>query len=127
MKQLHEENDTKKATSYGSYQNSIYAAGLLTGLKPLVTTDPNKLEAQARQKLKPEHFNYVAGGAGEGATMNSNRLAFRQWKVVPRMLKDVTSAKDLSVKLFGESYRRFMLSAMGIFKRRKQILIDLNE
>ena len=53
---------------------------------PLVTTDPNKLEAQARSILKPTAFNYVAGGAGERATMDANRLAFRQWKMVPRML-----------------------------------------
>ena len=53
---------------------------------PLVTTDPNKLEAQAKSILKPTAFNYVAGGAGERATMDANRLAFRQWKMVPRML-----------------------------------------
>ena len=53
---------------------------------PLVTTDPNKLEAQAKGILKPTAFNYVAGGAGERATMDANRLAFRQWKMVPRML-----------------------------------------
>ena len=27
------------------------------------------------------NFNYVSGGAGERATMDANRLAFRQWKV----------------------------------------------
>jgi lactate 2-monooxygenase len=53
---------------------------------PLVTTDSNKLEHQAKKALKPEAFNYVAGGAGEQSTMDANRLAFRQWKLVPRML-----------------------------------------
>jgi lactate 2-monooxygenase len=56
---------------------------------PLVTTDPNKLEGQARDVLKPEAFNYVAGGAGEKATMDANRLAFRQWKLIPRMLGEL--------------------------------------
>jgi lactate 2-monooxygenase len=53
---------------------------------PLVTTDPNKLEEQAKSKLPPTSYHYVAGGAGEKATMDANRLAFRQWKMVPRML-----------------------------------------
>lgn len=55
---------------------------------PLVTTDPNKLEDQARGVLKPTAFNYVAGGAGERATMDANRLVFRQWKLIPRMLSE---------------------------------------
>jgi len=70
---------------------------------PVVTTDPNKLEEQAKAILKPTSFNYVAGGAGERATMDANRLAFRQWKMVPRMLR-ATSQRNLSVKLFGETY-----------------------
>lgn len=45
---------------------------------PLVTTDPNKLEEQAKSILKPTAYNYVAGGAGERATIDANRLAFRQ-------------------------------------------------
>ena len=45
-----------------------------------MTTDPNKLEEQAKQYLGVRSFNYVAGGAGEKATMDANRLAFRQWK-----------------------------------------------
>lgn len=70
---------------------------------PLVTTDPNKLEAQAKSKLTPTSFNYVAGGAGERATMDANRLAFRQWKMIPRMLRPTTK-RDLKVELFGHVY-----------------------
>lgn len=55
---------------------------------PLVTTDANKLEDQAKKVLKPTSYNYVAGGAGERATMDANRLAFRQWKLIPRMLSE---------------------------------------
>lgn len=68
-----------------------------------MTTDPNKLEEQAKALMKPTSFNYVSGGAGEKATMDANRLAFRQWKLVPRMLRD-TSRRDLRVKLFGETH-----------------------
>ena len=72
---------------------------------PLVTTDPRKLEDQAKSVLKPTAYSYVAGGAGERATMDANRLAFRQWKFVPRMLRPTTH-RDLTIELFGEKYGR---------------------
>lgn len=53
----------------------------MQGLRPQVTTDFNKLENQAKQKMSETAYSYVAGGAGERATMDANRLAFRQWKV----------------------------------------------
>lgn len=77
---------------------------------PRVTTDPNKLEQEARKHLKDTAYNYVAGGAGERATMDANRLAFRQWKLVPRMLRN-TSRRDLRVNLFGEEYENPILMA----------------
>lgn len=67
--------------NYGSYQSEIYGKGALAGILPSVTTDPCRLEDQARRALGVKSFNYVAGGAGEKATMDSNRLAFRQWKM----------------------------------------------
>ncbi|GAT18743.1 oxidoreductase [Aspergillus luchuensis] len=67
--------------NYGDYQTEIYGRGALTGVLPNVTTDPRLLEAQAKKALGERSFNYVAGGAGEKATMDSNRLAFRQWKL----------------------------------------------
>lgn len=67
--------------NYGSYQSDIYGKGALTGIVPKVTTDPRLLEEQAQKALGVNAFNYVAGGAGEKATMDANRLAFRQWKM----------------------------------------------
>lgn len=67
--------------NYGSYQTEIYGQGALMGIRPTVTTDPRLLEEQARKSLGVRSFNYVSGGAGEKATMDSNRLAFRQWKL----------------------------------------------
>ncbi|KAK9552927.1 hypothetical protein V6Z98_004963 [Aspergillus fumigatus] len=67
--------------NYGDFQTEIYGRGALMGLKPNVTTDPRLLEEQARKALGARSFNYVAGGAGEKATMDANRLAFRQWKL----------------------------------------------
>lgn len=77
-------NDSQRFTmsdNHGSYQTEIYGKGALMGILPGVTTDPRKLEEQARESLGVRAFNYVAGGAGEKATMDSNRLAFRQWKL----------------------------------------------
>lgn len=95
--------DAVKKAPYGQYQLDIYTQALVTGKKPIITTNPNKLEEAARKVMTPEAFGYVAGGAGEGSTMQSNRLAFRQWKLVPRMLKP-TVPRDLSVTLFGKKY-----------------------
>ena len=67
--------------NYGAFQQNIYARGLLEKVKPSVTTDPRFLEEHAQKALGTRAFNYIAGGAGEKATMDSNRLAFRQWKL----------------------------------------------
>ncbi|KAE8351360.1 FMN-dependent dehydrogenase [Aspergillus coremiiformis] len=95
---------------YGNYQSVIYSRGAMKGIQPNVTTDPRLLEEQARKALDARSFNYVAGGAGEKATMDSNRLAFRQWKLVPRMLRQVDN-QDLSVELFGQRYPNPVLMA----------------
>ncbi|TGO31875.1 hypothetical protein BHYA_0391g00040 [Botrytis hyacinthi] len=95
---------------YGAFQNEIYRDGMFAHTFPTVTTDPNKLEEQARSKLASTSYNYVAGGAGERATMDANRLAFRQWKMVPRMLRPTTK-RDLRVNLFGQEYDSPILMA----------------
>ncbi|KUI60456.1 hypothetical protein VP1G_07654 [Cytospora mali] len=54
--------------------------------------------------MEPGPFNYIYGGAGEGATMDANRLAFRQWKIIPRFLRP-TKPRDLRVEIFGQTYQ----------------------
>ncbi|GIJ83242.1 hypothetical protein Asppvi_002061 [Aspergillus pseudoviridinutans] len=66
--------------NFGSYQTKIYHEGAALGRLPAVTTNPTLLEHHARKVLSPRAYSYVAGGAGEKATMDANRLAFRQWK-----------------------------------------------
>lgn len=97
-------NDDGSRPPYGEYQIEIYKKGIFLGEPPLVTTGSNGLEAQARKAMQPGPFNYIYGGAGEAATMDANRLAFRQWKIIPRVLRP-TIPRDLSVKLFGQTYR----------------------
>lgn len=89
---------------FGQYQVELYRNGVMLGELPKITTHPSKLEEQARKVMEPGPFNYIFGGAGEGATMDANRLAFRQWKLVPRFLRP-TIPRDLSVNLFGQTYR----------------------
>jgi lactate 2-monooxygenase len=50
--------------------------------------------------MSGDAWAYVAGGAGEGATMRANRAAFDNWQLVPRMLRGVAD-RDLSVSLLG--------------------------
>jgi isopentenyl diphosphate isomerase/L-lactate dehydrogenase-like FMN-dependent dehydrogenase len=50
--------------------------------------------------MSREAFAYTAGGAGSESTMRANRAAFERWRIVPRMLRDV-SVRDTSVDLFG--------------------------
>jgi lactate 2-monooxygenase len=92
----------QRLQSYGSYQFEIFAKGAFGG-GPSVTTDPNKLEAQAKQKMTPKAFGFLAGGSGERATMDANRQAFHQWKLIPRMLRG-SGGRDLSVHIFGKKY-----------------------
>ena len=77
----------------------IYTLGL-SGGKPSVPVPLELLGQKAKEILPPRAYDYVAGGAGGEDTMRANRDAFYRWRIVPRMLRDV-SKRDLSVELFG--------------------------
>ncbi len=69
---------------------------------------------RARERLAPEAFAYVAGGAGGEDTMRANREAFRRWRIVPRFLRDV-SRRDLSCRLLGERLAApLLLAPIGV-------------
>ncbi|KAI9890694.1 MAG: hypothetical protein M1814_003763 [Vezdaea aestivalis] len=93
----------RPSRNYGAYQISLYVEGIKNGHLPITTTDSRLLEEQAKKQMSSKAYKYVAGGAGERATMDSNRLALRQWKLIPRMLRP-TTYRDLSVNLFGYKY-----------------------
>ena len=73
-----------------SYQDEIYLTGL-TGAVPELPTDLGRLEEAARAVMTPRAFDYVAGAAGSGDTAQENLAAFRRWRIVPRMLTDVST------------------------------------
>ena len=66
-----------------------------------VPVEFSALEERARGAMTKRGFAYAAGGAGNEQTMVANRAAFDRWRIVPRMLCDV-SRRDLSVTLFGK-------------------------
>jgi lactate 2-monooxygenase len=77
----------------------IYAEGL-AGEKLSVPVPLDLLEQRAKEILAQRAYDYVAGGAGGEDTMRANREAFYRWRIVPRMLRDV-SKRDLSVEVLG--------------------------
>ena len=80
-------------------QAEVYVAGV-AGKRPAVPVDAARLEAAANAAMTAEAFAYVAGGAGSESTMRENRAAFERWRIIPRMLRDV-STRDASIELFG--------------------------
>ncbi|KAH0261158.1 FMN-dependent alpha-hydroxy acid dehydrogenase, partial [Aureobasidium melanogenum] len=102
----HQEGEYNTPTQhdhYGAFQTDIYKKGMYDNVVPSVTTNPNKLEQQAKESMTSRGYNYVGGGAGEGATMDANRLAFRTWKMIPRMLRDTTH-RSLKTTILGKEY-----------------------
>lgn len=94
-------------------QMQIYLAGM-QGQRPTTPMTYEQLEEQACQRLSPEAYGYVAGGAGGEETMRANRAAFERWQIVPRMLRDV-SQRDLRVQVLGASMPApMMLAPIGV-------------
>jgi lactate 2-monooxygenase len=85
--------------NYGDWQLAIYLDGL-TGTLPTLPMSHAELERLAEQKLSPQLWSYVAGGAGNERTQNANCAAFGRWGLMPRMLRG-TAERDLGVDLFG--------------------------
>lgn len=56
-------------------------------------------EQKARELLSVGPFDYIIGGSGAEETLASNRNAFQNWAILPRMLRDV-SERHLQIALF---------------------------
>lgn len=96
-------------------QTDVYVGGA-RGQRPRVPVDPQALEQLAQRVMRPEAFAYVAGGAGAEETMRANRVAFERWRIVPRMLRDV-SARDTSMELFGRTLPApLLLAPVGVLE-----------
>jgi lactate 2-monooxygenase len=74
------------------------------------------LEEAAERAMSPEAFAYVAAGAGNEATKRANEEGFHRWRIVPRMLRDV-SRRDLSTEIFGRRVAApLLLSPVGVLE-----------
>lgn len=97
---MSEQTPTSPMGSGPLRQQHIYTLGV-TGSSLSVPVALSLLEQKAKEILSPPAYDYVAGGASGEDTVRANREAFYRWRIVPRMLRDV-SQRDLSVELLGE-------------------------
>lgn len=86
--------------SYGlQRQLQVYMAGL-EGQRPTIPVDPQALEQAAYAAMSREASGYLDGMRD---SMEANLAAFRRWRIVPRMLRDVAQ-RDLGIHLFNRRY-----------------------
>ncbi|BBZ00493.1 alpha-hydroxy-acid oxidizing protein [Mycolicibacterium fallax] len=100
-------------SNFGAYQYEIYFQGL-TGVLPTLPMTYPELAERARHALSPSLWSYVAGGAGDERTQDTNVTAFDGWGLIPRMLVGATE-RDLSVELFGKRWAApIFLAPIGV-------------
>ncbi|MDX2245172.1 MAG: lactate 2-monooxygenase [Bacteroidia bacterium] len=96
-------------------QREIYLNGA-AGFKPTIPVNIDLLEAAAAKKMSREAFAYVAGGAGIGSTIKANRSGFDAWRIVPRMLRDV-SVRHTETEILGTKMPfPLLLSPVGVLE-----------
>jgi len=96
-------------------QMEVYVTGA-GGAVPRVPVSPLLLEERAAARMSRRAAAYIVGGAGTESTMRANREAFGRWRIVPRVLRDV-SRRDLSVELFGRRHRApLLLAPVGVLE-----------
>jgi L-lactate dehydrogenase (cytochrome) len=100
---------------FADYYREIYLRGL-GGDVPSIPVAVAELETLAREAMEERAANYVFAGAGSEDTIDANRAAFAQRRIVPRMLRDV-SQRDLSTSLLGtEMPAPLLLAPIGVQK-----------
>ena len=86
------------------------------GLKPPIPVDPVNLKEKAQKYMSPAAAAYIIGGAGKEKTMAFNRQDFDRRRIVPRMLKDV-STRDTSISFLGNTIASpLMLAPIGVLE-----------
>jgi L-lactate dehydrogenase (cytochrome) len=102
-----------QVTPLAGYQSRIYLEGL-GGRLPDLPLTYEACEKRAERQLSRGAYGYVAGGAGTEDTMRANREAFRRWRIVPRMLRDVSN-RDLSTTVLGTAMQvPVLLAPVGV-------------
>jgi L-lactate dehydrogenase (cytochrome) len=97
------------------YYREIYMRGL-AGEQPAVPVSVADLEREAIAAMEPRAANYVGAGAGSEDTIDANAAAFGRHRIVPRMLRDVSS-RDLATTVLGTAMPApLMLAPIGVQK-----------
>ncbi len=88
--------------------------GASAGETPSLPISWAELECRAKEAMDPRAASYVFAGAGSEDTMRENLEAFRRWRIVPRMLRDVAE-RDLGTTLLGtEMSAPVLLAPIGV-------------
>ena len=96
-------------------QGAIYLRGL-GGAAPDIPSSFTGLEAKAQEKMSPEAWAYVAGGAGLETSMEANRAAFVSATISPRMLAGA-GQRDLGCDILGvRAAAPVMTSPIGVLE-----------
>jgi lactate 2-monooxygenase len=102
-------------SDFADYYREIYARGM-GGETPSIPIPVVELERLAAETMDERATNYVFAGAGSEGTMDANRAAFQRHRIVPRMLRDVSS-RDLSTKILGTALAApLLLAPIGVQK-----------
>jgi len=107
---------TEASTSAKSFKRAEKAEarlplGRTRGLDSVLDLD--EFQARARKKLPRAIYGYVANGAEDEVALATNRAAFRDYRLVPRVLQNVPD-RSQSVTLFGRTYDApFGIAPMG--------------
>ncbi len=80
----------------------------VAGFQPEQVDDPTLInlhdyEQAAAARLAPEALAYFSGGANDERTLTDNRAAFGRRRIVPRVLRDVSTV-DTSVEILGRRW-----------------------
>jgi isopentenyl diphosphate isomerase/L-lactate dehydrogenase-like FMN-dependent dehydrogenase len=75
--------------------------------------DPERIAAE---KLEPGVLGYFAGGAGDEVTLRENPLAWKRWRLRPRVLVDV-SMVSTEIELLGDPLSMPILVAPVAYQR----------
>jgi isopentenyl diphosphate isomerase/L-lactate dehydrogenase-like FMN-dependent dehydrogenase len=96
-------------------QTAIFRAGA-SGSMPRIPTRWSSLVEAAHRAMTPDAWAYVHGSAGAESTADDNAAAFDHWRIVPRVLRDV-SERDLGITLFDRRYPTPLLaSPVGVLE-----------
>lgn len=96
-------------------QRMVYLSGA-AGIRPNIPVEIAQLEERAKASMPADAWAYIAGGAGLERTMKNNTSGFEQWRIVPRMLRNVES-RDSTLGFYSSHIPApFFLAPIGVLE-----------